>query len=153
MTMGPASGNFRQRMRPTSYCAPIQLPKAPPPKKKIQRTHIRMQRIADWWLPAMISGSTVAVAQGACAAHLRDLIIEFHARENEYLTHMLGLLTASTNLRSLCFHWHPYGSRPTSSAGYELGRHLSGLPGFAPPLVHLSLAPLCLREEDVLRLL
>lgn len=125
------------------------VPGAPP----IQRLHIRIQSGRDWVLPALISESRIASAQRACATHLQELVIEFKAREDEYLARMLGLITASPNLRTLTLMWHCYGFRDSNQAGYRLGQHLEGFSGFIPPLEHLELARIALRETSVLRLL
>lgn len=125
-------------------------PKSPP----LRSLHVRMLRDIDWWPPGAITGAAVASARPTLAAHLLDLVLQFNTKTDEHLTYMLDLLTASSHVRNLRVMFCGLGSREEEIAkGYRLGQRLEDPPGFAPPLEHLTLGEIALREADLLRLL
>ncbi|SPO04097.1 uncharacterized protein DNG_06780 [Cephalotrichum gorgonifer] len=123
-------------------------PGAPP----LRSFRVLIRRDLDWWLPGSITAATVASARQALAGHLRELVLKSSGPEpDDWLNQTLDLATASPSLVTLRLLFGDLVREGGELvAGYRLGERLEG---FAPPLEHLTLGGLAMREADLLCLL
>ena len=150
-------------------------PGAPP----IRCFRVRCDTCVDWFAwPMALSETTTTLARVAFAAHVTELVLHSAAAgydgeaRDGYVPHILGLLTAATNVRTLRLVWggarHQKKSLFDLSSGnydgswnYEvgvsyqnpLGPHLDAFPGFAPPLENLTLGHMALSQDHLLKFL